>query len=88
MEVAGGAIGAVALGIQLVGTVQKVTSFIRSIQDAPKHLARLGSSVAQLESILNRVTNLIESLGQQMILMAQETFWNRRSNNASPTLLS
>ena len=53
--------GAVALGIQLVGTVQKVMAFFQSIQDAPEDLASLGSSVNQLETILHRVTTLVES---------------------------
>lgn len=64
MEVAGGAIGAVGLGIQLVGTVRKVMTFIQSIQDAPEDLARLGSRVKQLETILHRVTTLVESRSQ------------------------
>ncbi|KAL6715960.1 hypothetical protein ACLMJK_006922 [Lecanora helva] len=64
MEVAGGAIGAVALGIQLVGTVQKVTTFIKSIHDTPEDLAYLASSVDQLETTLRQVTTLVENRSQ------------------------
>ena len=61
MEVAGGAIGAASLGIQLISTVQKIIRFIQDIRDAPEELANLRSSVERFCHILRAVTTLIES---------------------------
>ena len=86
MEAAGGAIGAVALGIQLVDTVQKVTSFIKSIQDAPEDLASLGSSVDQLETILRRVTTLVESWSQYTDTPGSMDMLERAVRNCEPNV--
>ena len=86
MEVAGGVVGAVALGIQLVGTAQQVTSFIRSIQDAPEELANLGSSVDQLETILHRVTTLVQSQSQDTDNPGSMDMLERAVRNCEPNV--
>ena len=61
MEVAGVAVGAAALGIQLVSTARKVRTFITSMEDAPEGLTNLESSLHQLEAILEQVTEIINT---------------------------
>lgn len=60
MEVAGGAIAVISLGIQLVGTVQKASRFVQSIRDAPKELSTFGSSLELLHLTLKKVVDLID----------------------------
>ena len=86
MEVAGGAIGAVALGIQLVSTVQKVMKFIQSIHDAPEDLASLGSSVSQLETILHRVITLVETCSKHPNTPGSVDILERAVRNCEPNI--
>ena len=60
MEVAGGVIAVVSLGIQLAESVQKIRKFLRGVKEAPEELQRLIAKIDMLHGIFNRVNALIE----------------------------
>ena len=64
MEVAGGVLAVVSLGIQLVGTVKEASKFVHSVRNAPDELSTLGYSLDQFHLMLKKVMDLIEQRGK------------------------
>ena len=50
----------VSLGVQLAGTVQATSEFLRSVLNAPDELLRLVDLLGQLQGTLGHVSDLIE----------------------------
>ena len=60
MEVAGGVIAVVSLGIQLAESVQKIRKVLRGVKEAPEELQRLMRKIDLLHEIFKYVNALIE----------------------------
>ena len=66
MDGVSGAFAVVSLALQLLDSVQEARTFLKDIQNAPKELIRLGETLAQLDSVLGYVSNLLE---QQLLTL-------------------
>ena len=62
MEVVGGAVGVVALSLQLASTVRKCRAMLRSIKGAPDELLRLSDSLKRLNGLLENVGGLLNRM--------------------------
>ena len=60
MDGASSAFAAVALAIQLFGTVQETRNFVKDLNNAPRELIKLGEDLDQLTSVLGLVKQLLE----------------------------
>ena len=60
MEVAGGVIAVVSLGIQLAESVQKIRNFLRGVKEASEELQRLITKIDLLYDIFENVNGIIE----------------------------
>ena len=56
----GTALAVISLAVQLVGTVQSITEYLRTIRDAPGELLALIETLDQMQSNLSQVRDLIE----------------------------
>ena len=86
MEVAGGAIAIVSLGIQLVSTVKEASRLIHSIRNAPDEVSALGASLEQLHLTLAKVTFLIEQQQKHTDISASTDLLECAVRNCEPNV--
>ena len=60
MDVASGVFATVAIGIELIETIQKARKFLKGIRDAPQEISRLAQKVDQLYLTIENVNAVIE----------------------------
>ena len=68
------AASAIAVAIQLVDSVQKVSKFLKNVQGAPKEVLKLIETLDQLQSTLDNVRQLIETQFLVLRLPGSPTF--------------
>ena len=61
LSTAASAIAAVSLAVQLVGTVQGISDFLKNVQDAPQEVLRLIETLDQLQLTSINVRQLIDN---------------------------
>ena len=86
MEVAGGAIAVVSLGLQLVDTIKKASRFIRGIRDAPAEISTFASNLQHLHLTLDKVTGLITRQREGENLSASTDLLESAVRNCEPNI--
>ena len=70
----GTALAVISLAMQLVGTVQTINDFLRTIRDAPSELVALIETMDLMQSNLNQVHHLIEQQSSDPSLAGSPAF--------------
>ena len=77
----------VSLAIQLVETGEKISNFLKSVQDAPNEVIRLGQTLDQLNSTLKQVSYLLEQQYQVLRLPGSPVFITNALKNCENTIM-